>query len=164
MGMNMKFQCSFPLVFLATTTTLLFGSQATAKVSDICSVTDYKPLCRATLKGISDPYKALEAAIDQAIIKTRHAYYLSRTMGSDQNIDICKEMFDSGVTDLESSLKALKVNDKGTLNSQLSAVISYYSTCDDTYSEAGETNPLTKVTGVLTHMVANCLALAEKIH
>ncbi|KAF2299602.1 hypothetical protein GH714_038391 [Hevea brasiliensis] len=144
MGINIKHQCSFPLVFLATATLLLAGqatATATATVSDLCAATEYKPLCRATLKGITDPNAAIEASINQVILKSKHAYFRSRTMGNDETTEICKEMYDDAITDLENSLKALKAKDKGTLDSNLSAAISYYSSCDDSYAEMGQESP-----------------------
>lgn len=166
MSINIKNLISFPLVFLAIATLLLAGevkANTAVKRKDLCSGVDYKPLCRSVVKGITDPLTATKVAISYAIIKTKQAYTQSKTMANNDNIKICKEMYDDAITNLEKSLKSLHVKDKGTLNSDLSAAISYFSTCDDSYAESGEDSPFATLNKILEHMVDNCLVLVTQI-
>ncbi|KDP26631.1 hypothetical protein JCGZ_17789 [Jatropha curcas] len=156
---------SFPLVFLATTTVIFLLLPATATATgDLCEATDYKPLCRATVKGITDPAKAIKKAIELVVLKTKHALLMARLLEQSDTNDICKESYDDAISDLEESIQSLEDNDEGTLNTNLSAAISYYTTCDDAYAEMDEQTSLTKVNVILEHMVSNCLALVTLLH
>jgi len=85
-------------------------------------------------------------------------------MGNSENNDICKEMYDDVISDLEESIQNLKNGDKNTLNTNLSAAISYFSTCDDAFAEMDEVSPLTRANTVLEHMVDNTLSLVPLMH
>ncbi|XP_002527901.2 uncharacterized protein LOC8273479 [Ricinus communis] len=168
--MAIKQQSSFSLVFLAPPSLLFLlllaagQAQATIIKHDLCESADYKRLCRSTLHGIKKPSEAIEAGIRNVIHKTRHAIFLSREMGNSENNDICKEMYDDVISDLEESIQNLKNGDKNTLNTNLSAAISYFSTCDDAFAEMDEVSPLTRANTVLEHMVDNTLSLVPLMH
>lgn len=160
--MAIKHCGSFLLAFLAPSIILL-ASQAKAN-DDLCNVTDYKPLCRAAVKGITNPPAAIEAAINQAILETQHAKVLAGRQGKNQNTDVCNEEYDDAINNLQKSIKNLKDNDEGALNSNLSAAINDYVTCGDAYEEGGEVSPLADVNKTLQEMVDNCLSLVTLIH
>ncbi|XP_050204976.1 putative pectinesterase/pectinesterase inhibitor 45 [Mercurialis annua] len=158
----MKYHISFSTVFLAALIFLVLlvtESQAKSTRRDLCRSASYKPLCRATLRGISDPRKAIEASIKRAIFKTKSAIVMSRKMRRNENYDICRENYDDAISDLQDSIRNLRKGDKATLTTNLSAVISYYSTCDDAFEEMDEKSPLTRANMILEHMVDNALSI-----
>ncbi|GAV80041.1 PMEI domain-containing protein, partial [Cephalotus follicularis] len=156
---------SFSLVFLAVSVTLL-AHQATARVGgihDLCRNTDYQQLCREVIRGANKPSRATENAILSLITETNKATVLASKFGQNQYIDACKGLYSDAIDSLKTSLDSLKTKDKGTLNSNLSAALTYYGTCDDTYAEAGQNSPLAATNKHLAQMADNSLALASLI-
>jgi len=80
-------------------------------------------------------------------------------MRRNENYDICRENYDDAISDLQDSIRNLRKGDKATLTTNLSAVISYYSTCDDAFEEMDEKSPLTRANMILEHMVDNALSI-----
>ncbi|KAG6713989.1 hypothetical protein I3842_05G181000 [Carya illinoinensis] len=152
---------SFSLVFLATVTILLAG-QACAK--NLCDKADYQPLCLSVIKGQTDAYSALESAITVLISQSHRAKSSAGKQGDSENLDVCKESFDDAISNLEKSLNNLKSHDMAGLNINLSAALTDFATCDDTFAESSETNPIGKTDTLLSHMASNCLYLSSLIH
>lgn len=177
--MAIKHYTSFSLVFLATTTVLLAdrthahgllrgghirGHGLRIGKHDLCQKADFKPLCRAVVKGLTDPRAALGSAIHQLIIQSRRAMRLADKHGKSEYVDVCKESFDDAITSLGTSLKNLKKHDKASLDINLSAALSDYVTCDDAFSESGMGNPLGKIDARMRRMASNCLYLSSLVH
>jgi len=75
----------------------------------------------------------------------------------------CQELYDDAVVNLEDAVNAVKSSDIATVNTNLSAAMTDYSTCNDGFEESGEPNPLAYVADKLTKMVSNCLAISTLI-
>ncbi|XP_041013171.1 pectinesterase inhibitor 12-like [Juglans microcarpa x Juglans regia] len=152
---------SFSLVFLATVTILLAGQ---ARAQSLCDKADYQPLCLSVIKGQTDAHLALESAITVLISQSQRAKISAGKKGDSQNLDVCKENFDDAISNLKTSLKNLKNGDMASLNINLSAALTDFVTCDDTFVESSETNPIGKTDTLLSHMASNCLYLSSLIH
>ncbi|KAB1202710.1 hypothetical protein CJ030_MR7G024230 [Morella rubra] len=163
--MAMKHYTSFSLVFLATITGLLAGGADAGEHSDntkdLCHRADFQPLCRSVVKGLNEPHAALESAINQLISHSHRAKGLAGRHGKSQNVDVCKENFDDAIFNLKTSLKNLKTRDLDSLNTNLSAALSDYVTCDDAFTESSQNNPIGDTDTLLRHMASNCLYLSS---
>ncbi|KAL5759877.1 hypothetical protein ACOSP7_018382 [Xanthoceras sorbifolium] len=148
--MDIKHKTSLEVVFLAAaaTATLFLGHAAlqySHSGGDLCQNTDYKSLCRSVVRGITNPAQATEVAIKALISETI-------------------QEFEDSIDNLNTALKYLVINhDKDALNSYLSAAVTGYVTCDDTYADSGKASPLAQNTTLLGQMGSNCLALAIQI-
>lgn len=151
---------SFSLVFLATVTILLAGQ---AHAHSLCKKADYQPLCLSIVKGQTDAHSALESAITALISRSNRAKSSVDKQGKSENVDDCTESFDDAVSNLKKSLDNLKNRDMASLNINLSAALTDFATCDDTFSESSETNPIGNKNILLSHMASNCLYLSSLI-
>lgn len=75
----------------------------------------------------------------------------------------CQELYDDAVSNLEDAINAVNESDIATVNSNLSAAMTDYGTCNDGFEESGEPNPLADVADKLHKMVSNCLAISTLI-
>ncbi|XP_009386609.2 pectinesterase inhibitor 12-like [Musa acuminata AAA Group] len=146
-------------------------------IASICSHTDYVSLCINAAHTYGHAYAVIDAAslfgmhIHMASDRTKTvkdlASHLAAKPSSSKSVKqalvICIKMYDDALDDLVKGSDAIKARDEGTANSMLSGVISYYSTCDDAFTEIPAPNPLCKQDGTLMHIVSNALALAHLI-
>jgi hypothetical protein len=160
--MAFKHYTSFSLVFLATATILLAGHAHGTK--DLCQEADYKALCRAVVKGLSEPHAALKPAIHLLIIESRRAFELADKQGKSMNVPVCKQNFDDAIDNLQKCLKNLKNRDFPRLKINLSAALSDYMICDYAITVSAFNNPISKNTALLRHMASNCLYLSSLLH
>lgn len=159
----------FSLVLLATTTVLLAShthghSSLLSGKHDLCEKADFKPLCRTMVKGLADPRAALGSAIYQLIFQSRRAMRLVNMHGKSEYVDVCKENLDDAIDNLNTCLQNLKENDLASLNTNLSAALADYVTCDDSFSESGQSNPFGQIDELLRDMASNCLYLSTLLH
>ena len=169
--MASKHYTSFSLVFLAAATILLAGHAHGTK--DLCQGFEHESVCRTLVQGLSDPHEALKPAIHQLIIEGRRALRLANNQKKNTFLDGCKENFSFAIEDLQACLRVLKndhlnVLQKGDLLNSLSAVVSFYETCNDTYLEAATMNPsiknpFGKIQTALNPMISTVLALATQL-
>lgn len=83
---------------------------------------------------------------------------------SKDSLRICKEQYGFAMDSLMKAKLALEKHDLGSLNSELSAVTTYASTCDDTFAESpGETSPLADDDAEVSHLGSNCLAITDQV-
>ncbi|KAK3223406.1 hypothetical protein Dsin_010431 [Dipteronia sinensis] len=156
---------SLSLAFLAVAATVLLqAGNAAATAADLCKETDFQELCKSVIKGTTDPTKATGLAIKALIVETQHVQEAAKKLGNSQELDVCNEVIDDAIDNLNGALQFLVSNDKGSLNNYLSAVLTDFVTCDDAYEESGKTSPLAKTTETAKNMASNCLALASQIH
>lgn len=158
---------SFSLVFLALTTIFLSTqSEARGNVAGLCKRTDYPALCKSVLKtqrrgGVAAATQsAIRATIYQTVQAKALATKLSRS-GGKRIFQVCYEVYDDALSNLVTSMKNLKAKSRADLNINLSAALSDFVTCDDSFAEAGVTSPLARVNRRLNQLASNCLALAS---
>ena len=149
---------SLSLAFLAVAATvLLLAGNAAATSVDLCKKihnNSTQELCKSVIKGTTDPRKATELAIEALIVEIGHV----------KEANVCNEVMDEAIDNLNGALKFLKSNDKGSLNDYLAEVLADFGDCEEAYEESGKTSPLAKTTETAKKMASNCLALASQIH
>ncbi|XP_010486189.1 PREDICTED: predicted GPI-anchored protein 58 [Camelina sativa] len=135
------------------------------EIKTICGKTDFPPLCESSVSPLlpaqlkPDVSSVLVLAIQASVNATRAAMAIVEKLAADD----CKELYDDALANLEDATNAVKSRDFATVNTNLSAAMTDYSTCNDGFEEAGEPNPLADVGGKLTKMVSNCLAISTLI-
>lgn len=145
-------------------------------VVDVCHRTDYPDICissvRAHLKGTANPLSMLAAEIEDCTEKTKSAAAEVAKFAADASaspaekmaLSTCKENYGFARDSLTNAKKAIAAHDVGTLNSELSAVITFASTCDDAFVEMSVKSPLTGADRILQKLGSNCLAIAAQAH
>ncbi|XP_030549480.1 probable pectinesterase/pectinesterase inhibitor 13 [Rhodamnia argentea] len=145
-------------------------------VVDICHQTDYPDVCIPTvsahLKGTANPLSMLTAEIEACTEKTKSAAAEVAKIAADPStssaekmaLSTCKENYNSALDSLSKAEKAAAAHDVGTLNSELSAVITYASTCDDSFIELSLKSPVEGADRILQKLGSNCLAIAAQVH
>lgn len=135
------------------------------EIKTICGKTDFPPLCESSVSPLltaqlkPDTSSVLILTIQASINATKAAMAIvDKVAASD-----CQELYDDAVANLEDAVNAVKSRDIATVNTNLSAAMTDYSTCNDGFEEAGEPNPLADVGDKLTKMVSNCLAISTLI-
>ncbi|KAI9169327.1 hypothetical protein LWI28_010765 [Acer negundo] len=161
-----KHRMSLSLAFLAVAATvLLLAGNAAATAVDLCKQTDSFPkLCKSVIEGTTDPKKATELAIKALIVETERVKLAAKKLGKSEELDVCNEVIDDAIDNLNGALQFLKSNEERSLNDYLSAVLTDFVTCNDAYEEMGKTSPFAKTTETAKNMASNCLALASQIH
>ncbi|KAF3431223.1 hypothetical protein FNV43_RR25953 [Rhamnella rubrinervis] len=162
--MAFKHYTLFSLVFLAAASISISGAQA--RGVNLCAKADYPALCLLLVKGETDPTRATESVIYRLIRQTKKAKkHLSR-FGTSQSqvIQVCQESYDDAIYDLHTCLDNLKSHDKAGFNSNLSAALTDYVTCDDAFGELGETSPVQNVNRKLRRMAGTGLYLETMVH
>ncbi|ESQ49370.1 hypothetical protein EUTSA_v10022426mg [Eutrema salsugineum] len=135
------------------------------EIKTICGKTDFPPLCESAITPLltaqlkPDASSVLVLAIQASINATKAA---TTTVEKVAAAD-CQELYDDAVTNLEDAVNAVKSRDIATVNTNLSAAMTDYTTCNDGFEESGEPNPLADVADQLTKMVSNCLAISTLI-
>ena len=142
------------LVFLATATLLLAGQ---ARGVNLCGKANFPAVCHAAVKNLKDPHSATRSAINLLIFKTAKAKVLARRFRSSD----CNEIYDDAVYNLFTCLENLKGHDKASLNINLSAALSDFEQCDDTFADFSRHSPLVRTNKLLKRMASNGLYLAS---
>ncbi|CAH2054770.1 unnamed protein product [Thlaspi arvense] len=135
------------------------------EIKSICGKTDFPPLCESSVSPLltaqlkPDASTVLVLAIQSSINATKAAMAIVDKVAAAD----CQELYDDAVANLEDAINAVKSRDIATVNTNLSAAMTDYSTCNDGFEESGEPNPLAEVGDKLTNMVSNCLAISTLI-
>ncbi|AEE74435.1 Plant invertase/pectin methylesterase inhibitor superfamily protein [Arabidopsis thaliana] len=135
------------------------------EIKTICGKTDNPPLCESSVSPLLTPQlkpntsSVLILAIQASITATKAAMAIVEKVDASD----CQELYDDAVVNLEDAVNAVKSSDIATVNTNLSAAMTDYSTCNDGFEESGEPNPLAYVADKLTKMVSNCLAISTLI-
>ncbi|KAG7630312.1 Pectinesterase inhibitor domain [Arabidopsis suecica] len=144
---------------------VLNPSLLSPEIKTICGKTDNPPLCESSVSPLLTPQlkpdtsSVLILAIQASLTATKAAMATVEKAGASD----CQELYDDAVVNLEDAVNAVKSRDIATVNTNLSAAMTDYSTCNDGFEEAGEPNPLADVADKLTKMVSNCLAISTLI-
>ncbi|KAL1211879.1 Pectinesterase 2 [Cardamine amara subsp. amara] len=135
------------------------------EIKSICAKTDNPQLCESSVTPLLTPKlkpdtsSVLVLSIQASINATKVAMATVEKVAAAD----CKELYDDAVTNLEDAVNAVESRDIATVNTNLSAAMTDYSTCNDGFEESGEPNPLADVSDKLTKMVSNCLAISTLI-
>lgn len=155
------------MVFLAMAILLFLAGEAQGRGlrrrgGDVCGRADYPGLCRAVVKGQKNPYAATQATVKRLIAETVAAKKAAvKGAGKyKQVLGVCLENYGDALSSLKTSLSNMKSRDKGGFNSNLSAALTDYETCEDTFSEMGIRSPLANTNARLRHIADNGLYLA----
>ncbi|KAJ4711058.1 Pectinesterase inhibitor [Melia azedarach] len=156
---------SLSLHFLAAAAAFILvaagkGADAVLPPRDLCKDTDYQPLCRSVLKGITSPEQATQAFINATIHETALAKDVVKRLGKSKELDTCHDSFVYAISSLKNALRNLNEHDRLALNTNLNAAVTNYAACDDVYAELGQISPFANNTKTLRHMTSNCIALA----
>ncbi|KAF5746580.1 hypothetical protein HS088_TW06G00751 [Tripterygium wilfordii] len=157
--MAFKSCSSFSLVFLA----IIFLATPAASTVDLCADADYKDLCRAALRGITNPATGTQVAIKALISETQRSIVKAKRFADikkDKIAKVCMESYEDAIYNLKASLNNVRDNDKGSLNSNLSAAYTDFLSCDDAYSERGRASPYGRISTHLQRLASNCLAVS----
>ncbi|CAN8269944.1 unnamed protein product [Cochlearia groenlandica] len=150
---------------LNTPKNLMNQTLSSPEIKTICSKTNNPSLCESSVTPLltahlkPDVSSVLVLAIQASIDATKAAMAIVVEVSADE----CQELYDDAVTNLEDAINAVKSRDIPTVNTNISAAMTDYGTCDDGFEESGEPNPLGDVSDKLTKMVSNCLAISTLI-
>ncbi|WZY74200.1 hypothetical protein YC2023_006440 [Brassica napus] len=150
---------------ISSATTLLKQTLLSPEIKTICGKTDNPELCESSISPLltaaikPDASSVLVLAIQASINATKAVMpTVNKVAAAD-----CQELYDDAVSNLEDAINAVNESDIATVNSNLSAAMTDYGTCNDGFEESGEPNPLADVADKLHKMVSNCLAISTLI-
>ncbi|KAG6478980.1 pectinesterase inhibitor-like [Zingiber officinale] len=147
-------------------------------IAALCGKTDYPDVCVSWVRQLggsvgggpahdalgvlSLQMQACRAKVDAARAEVSAAVVKPGTdPRTASNLQVCSDSYDDAVDNLDDAEAAVKANDKGTMNSMLSALVTDFSTCEDSFSEMNAKSPQAATDDLLTKMASNCLALAS---
>lgn len=159
--MAIKHCTSFSLLLIL----LAMVSNSESRPVNLCSGADYIPLCQKIVKGQNSPLGATDQVIHLLIKETESAkrLLLQYASSKSQPAQICKECYDDAVFDLQLCLTNQKDHDKGSFNSNLSAALTDYVTCDDAYAEKRQVSPVKKLNKMLRQIADTGLYLETMV-
>ncbi|XP_047975499.1 uncharacterized protein LOC125217962 [Salvia hispanica] len=149
------------------------GDDPDPALEKICESTDYPVLCLSTvapyLDGETDIQSILDVAIQAGAEFSKYGQETAQKLaGNPANppqhssvLSDCRDGFETAAENYGKAADALVEQDRGTVNSMLSAVITYIGDCQDTISTD---SPLYSLTEKLTKMTSNCLAISSIIN
>ncbi|CAN6926724.1 unnamed protein product [Brassica oleracea] len=150
---------------ISSATTLLKQTLLPPEIKTICGKTDNPELCESSISPLltaaikPDASSVLVLAIQASINATKAVMpTVNKVAAAD-----CQELYDDAVSNLEDAINAVNESDIATVNTNLSAAMTDYGTCNDGFEESGEPNPLADVADKLHKMVSNCLAISTLI-
>ncbi|XP_013588846.1 PREDICTED: putative uncharacterized protein DDB_G0290521 isoform X2 [Brassica oleracea var. oleracea] len=150
---------------ISSATTLLKQTLLPPEIKTICGKTDNPKLCESSISPLltaaikPDASSVLVLSIQASINATKAVMpTVNKVAAAD-----CQELYDDAVSNLEDAINAVKESDIATVNTNLSAAMTDYGTCNDGFEETGEPNPLADVADKLHKMVSNCLAISTLI-
>ncbi|XP_073148474.1 uncharacterized protein [Henckelia pumila] len=169
---NSLFLCMACVLFLMAAQSPSAAARRFLGVNPWCRTSSHKRLCTQMAKGAATWHDASSNAMQATLELAKRIQSMSGVLikpaiaslepQSRQSVlASCAEDFDIMISDLEDSIKALEVNDMGTLTVHLSAA--YSTDCSDALAEFGIEDPFAKVSGVYLKMVDNCLAVVQQI-
>ncbi|XP_042016385.1 uncharacterized protein LOC121764414 [Salvia splendens] len=151
----------------------LSGDDPNPALEKICESTDYPILCLSTvapyLDGETDIQSVLDVAIQAGAEFSKYGQETAQKLaGNPANppqhssvLSDCRDGFETAAENYGKAADALAEQDKGTVNSMLSAVITYIGDCHDTISTD---SLLYSLTEKLINMTSNCLAISSIIN
>ncbi|CAA0834854.1 Plant invertase/pectin methylesterase inhibitor superfamily protein [Striga hermonthica] len=157
-------------------TTSLKAAGTNPAVSKICKNTDHPQLCLSSIapflsSGHSvDVESVLRFAVEAGSKYAKEALsaangFAAKTATPEvrSTLKDCKESYDTAVENFQKTLDAFATKDIGTMQSVLSAVITFVGDCEDEFTQMGTRSPLSKYAETLTEMTSNCLAIVSQM-
>lgn len=141
-------------------------------VMKICHATDYPPICLATvapyLNGETDIPSVLDVAIQASAQYTKYGQTTAHKLaGNPENtpqlnavLNECSESFGKAVDNYGKASDAIPEHDKTTMNTMLSAIVSFVADCRDANSQDSE---LYNISDKLIRMTINSLAISAQM-
>lgn len=155
------------------TNQILQSPSTNPEIRKICGATDHPAECLASiipyLTGAVDPISVLKMEIQALLKGFEQAIAVAKKLKADAStsawvkscLDICLDVYDSGISDLGNAITAISSHDIGRLNTLLSATVSYVDTCEDSFTEKpGVNSPMQEVDDQLDKLASNNLAIA----
>lgn len=160
---------SGPGLGLSTIQSVLHSAPHDPALDRICGSTDYPDLCfpaiiPAVKGGKADLHVVVGSAIKAVMAQTELAVATATKLLRNappkmaSALGDCKSSYGDAMDNLKQAMDALKSNDIGTVNTMLSAAITYSGDCTDGLE--GQSSPLVDFNKKLRHMTSNCLAIA----
>ncbi|KAK1294451.1 hypothetical protein QJS10_CPA16g01655 [Acorus calamus] len=147
-----------------------------AAIRTICLLTDHPDLCISSTHPFHptpSPPLPTPPSTRARSSKWRSAREASHRIASDPStpstlsmvISVCTESYDDALDNLKSATNAIADRDAGTLDSMLSAAMTDFGTCEDSFMETpGILSPMAKYDDTLTKLASNCLVIAKLVH
>ncbi|CAI0469748.1 unnamed protein product [Linum tenue] len=144
----------------------------------VCGSTRYPKDCLSSIApfytGDTDPVSVLKMEVQAvrqgfatAIAKVKQMKKESDGKWNKGALDTCVDNFNSGLTDLDSALEAITDHNIKTLQTMLSSVLTYVTTCEDAMDEDPDSDALPNVTNMeqkLTNLATNSLDIANQLN
>ncbi|KAL3835591.1 hypothetical protein ACJIZ3_010327 [Penstemon smallii] len=127
-------------------------------VNPFCRTADYRRICTKMVNGATT--LALAQRVQAMVPLLKPVISHLEPQSQESIMSTCNEDFDSRIDDLQESLKALEINDIGTVRTRLSAAFS--SDCMEELSQFGVECPFFKIVEFLQKEVDNCLAVVQQ--
>lgn len=133
---------------------------------DLCAKTENKGLCRSLLGPDNDPKSATGKTFKKLYVLTKQAKALT---AKKKDLSTCVEMFVDILDNINKGFDHLKKGDKGGVQTELSAISTDYSTCEDPNGPDPEAKPqvfpppLDKIFKLMKDTTSNGLAFAEEL-
>ncbi|KAI4326445.1 hypothetical protein MLD38_031760 [Melastoma candidum] len=164
-------------LFLVSTSAVAIAHETSKTgdlISKLCKKTDYVDLCvssvRENIKGEPTGVSILIAEVDAVAKATKEALAqavdLSKLASSKREVQIlstCKECYDLAISSVADAKVAIAKHDGPGLNNELSAILTFATTCEDSYQEASLPSPLKTADQLITNLGGNCFEIANEI-
>lgn len=146
------------------------GDDPDPALEKICESTDHPALCLSTvaplLDGETDVQSVLDVAIQAGAMFSRYGQEMAQKLAVNPGnpsqhsavLSDCRDGFETAAENYGKAADALVAQDRATVISMLSAVITYIGDCQDTISTD---SPLHSLTDKLINMTSNCLAISS---
>ncbi|CAN1196431.1 hmu [Linum perenne] len=142
----------------------------------ICGETRYPKDCLKSISpyftGATDPESVLKMEVQavrqgfvNAITKVKKMKKEAEGKWDKSALDTCVENFQDGLDDLDSALDAITEHNADELQTMLSSVLTYVTTCEDSMAEDPDGHDLPNIMNMeqkLTNLATNSLDIAEK--
>ncbi|EPS65650.1 hypothetical protein M569_09130, partial [Genlisea aurea] len=140
-----------------------------AKLKQICARTDHPVHCLSNISpfvhGRPTVDTALDASIKAAANFAKYALAQVKQLAKKAPADMsstykdCVDFYENALEGFGETLAAHPARDMGTMETQLSGVITWLSRCEDEFFEAGGPSPLTGYANTLQSMTDDSLAI-----
>ncbi|OVA20763.1 Pectinesterase inhibitor domain [Macleaya cordata] len=142
-------------------------------MTPFCKFAEYPALCKSIVKvgsGADSGSFAIQSAIQATMLQAKQTMTtINKLIATTQDnavkgsLQTCSELYDSAISDLGTSLQNLKDKEREDMRINLSAVMTDFDTCTDSFNEVSVDSPIAKVNQLLYQLSTNCLNLASHL-
>ncbi|CAL1379461.1 unnamed protein product [Linum trigynum] len=150
----------------------------TTLTQKVCGSTRFPKDCLSSISpfftGNTDPASILKMEVQAvrkgfttAIAKVKQMKKDSEGKWNKSALDTCVENFNNGIKDLDSALEAINNHNIDSLQTILSSVLTYVTTCEDAMAEDPDSGELPNITNMeqkLTNLASNSLDIADQLN